>query len=338
MFRHMPRSYSQGGGSSLRHRLAERIRADGPISFAEYVEAALYDPEGGFYSRGQRLGLGGAFSTAPTRQPRFADALAAEVRACHEAFGSPADFALVEVGPGDGSLAVGLADRLGATVSRLVLVERAEGMRAAQERALAGAARRVAWASSPSEVEVDAGFVVANELFDALPFHLLEWPDEVVVGAADDERLREERRPAPSELAAALEAEVEPRPGGRYAVRPESSGVLLELAATVGRGRILVADYGGEGAEVHTGRDPVRTFVGGMSGADPLEAPGSQDLTADVDFGPLRRTAREAGLVELAFEPQEAWRERLAPGSSGLFDPPPRALAAFKVLLLEKPA
>jgi SAM-dependent MidA family methyltransferase len=338
MFRHMPRSYSQSGGSSLRRRLAERIRAEGPISFAEYVEAALYDPEGGFYSRGQRLGLRGAFSTAPTRQPRFTDALAAEIHACHEALGLPADFTLVEVGPGDGSLAAGLADRLGETVSQLVLVERAGGMRAAQEQALAAGPLPVTWASSTSDISAEAGFVVANELFDALPFHLLAWPDEVFVGATDDERLREERRPANSELAAALEAEVEPRASGRYAVRPDAPGVLLGLAATVGRGRILIADYGGEGEEAHTGRDPVRTFVGGMRGADPLEAPGSQDLTADVDFGPLRRGAREAGLAELAYELQEAWRERLAPGSPGLFDPPPGALAGFKVLLLEKHA
>ena len=83
----------------------------------------------------------------------------------------------------------------------------------------------------------DAGFLVANELFDALPFRLLEWPDEVVVGAGKDGRLREERRPATPELAAALQAEVEPRAGGRYAVRPDAPGVLLELAATLSRGR-----------------------------------------------------------------------------------------------------
>jgi hypothetical protein len=73
-----------------------------------------------------------------------------------------------------------------------------------------------------------------------------------------------------------------------------------------------------------------------MRGGSPLEAPGTQDLTADVDFGPLRTAAREAGLVELAYEPQEDWRERIARGSSGLFDAAPGALAAFKVLLLAR--
>jgi SAM-dependent MidA family methyltransferase len=332
----MPRSYSQAGGSSLRRRLAERIRAEGPIPFADYVEAALYDPDAGFYARGRRLGLRGAFSTAPTRQARFADAVATESLACHEALGSPAGFVLVEAGPGDGTLARALAERLTGVVSELVLVERAEGMRSLQEEALAASPVPVTWTSSAQGLCAEAGFVIANELFDALPFHLLRWPDQVLVGVTEEGQLREELRPAAAELASALAAEVEPRRGARYAVRLDAPGLLLELAGAVARGRILVADYGGEGEEVHTGRDPVRTYVGGMRGAGPLEAPGSQDLTADVDFGALRRAARGAGLVELAYEPQESWRERLAPGPSGLFDPASGALAAFKVLLLEK--
>lgn len=320
---------------SVRRRLVERIRAHGPVTFADYVDAALYDPDGGFYARGQRLGLRGAFSTAPTRQGGFTDAVAAEVRVCHEACGAPTDFALVEGGPGDGSLAAALAERLAGVVSRIVLVERAHGMRRAQEESLAGAPLPVAWAARPEEVREDAGFVVANELFDALAFRLLEWPAEVLVGADAGGRLQEELRPAPPELAARLEG-LEPRPGGRYAVRPELGAMLVALAATVRRGRILIADYGGEGAEVHTGRDPVRTYVGGMRGAGPLEAPGSQDLTADVDFGALRAAAHEAGIAELAYEPQETWRSRLARGAGGAFDPAPGALAAFKVLLLER--
>ncbi len=137
------------------------------------------------------------------------------------------------------------------------------------------------------------------------PFDLLQWPDEVLVGRAAGDRLCEELRPAPPELAAALRAEVEPRPGGRYAVRPQAPAFLLGLASMLSRGRLLLADYGGKGLEVHTGRNPVRTYVGGLYGAEPLEAPGSQDITADVDFGPLRRAARAAGLTELAYEPQE---------------------------------
>jgi SAM-dependent MidA family methyltransferase len=321
---------------SVRRRLVARIREGGPLSFAEFVDAALYDPEHGFYAGGRRLGLRGAFSTAPTRQSRFAEAVAVEIRACHEALGTPDDFALVEAGPGDGSLTVALVEQLGGTVSRVVLVERAAGMRAAQVRAAEAAGVQATWAASPAEVRVGAGFVVANELFDALAFHVLEWPNELLVTADENGRLMEVLRRATPDLVGHLTREIAPIPGRRYVVRPEASAFLIALASTIERGRILVADYGGEGEEVHTGREPVRTYVGGMRGSSPLQAPGTQDLTADVDFGPLRAAARTAGLVELAYEPQERWRERLAPGAAGVFEPPPGALDAFKVLLLER--
>jgi SAM-dependent MidA family methyltransferase len=319
--------------TNLRQRLVEWIRESGPLTFADYMDAALYDPQGGFYARGQRLGPRGAFLTAPTRQPTFADAVAAEVRACRSELGLDR-LVLVEAGPGDGALAASLAEKIDG-LERIALIERAAGMRAVQEEALAGVDLPVEWFSAPEELEPVDGFLVANELFDALAVRLLEWPDEILVGAGEDGMLTEVHEPAPPELAEALRAEVEPREGSRYAVRPEAGAMLGRLARVLRRGRLLVADYGGEGAAVHTGRDPIRTYVGGMRGAGPLEAPGNQDLTADVDFGELRRAARELGLAELLYEPQETWRVRRAIGEGALFEPPAGALAGFHVLLLE---
>jgi SAM-dependent MidA family methyltransferase len=161
--------------------------------------------------------------------------------------------------------------------------------------------------------------VVANELLDALPVHVLEPPHEVLVGA-DGERLVEERAPAPAGLLELLRASgVEPRPGARYAVRPGIDGLLAELAAALDPGRLLLVDYGGEGAEVHDGRrPPVRSYVAGQPGGDPLLAPGRQDLTADVDFGHVRRVAAALGLRELRWSHQADWLE-----AHGASLPPP---------------
>jgi SAM-dependent MidA family methyltransferase len=134
--------------------------------------------------------------------------------------------------------------------------------------------------------------------------------------------------------------------GGRYAIAETAPALLRSLAAAVGRGRLLVLDYGGSAAEVHGGRDPVRTFVGGHPGGEPLQAPGSQDLTADVDFDVLRRTAADLGLRELTYASQAAWL-----ASHGAVVPPlatrddegwrlARLLdpgLPFQVLLLERP-
>jgi NADH dehydrogenase [ubiquinone] 1 alpha subcomplex assembly factor 7 len=287
-------------GPSLARRLRARIVSEGPITFAAFMDAALYDPEGGFYARGSRLGRGGAFSTAPTRHPAFADAVADEARQCSAALGDPDAFAIVEVGPGDGSLARDLAERLPG--GRIVLVERAEGMRRAQEQALAGLP--VTWAAAAREVRVEAGLVVANEVFDDQPVRLLEPPHEILVGVDESGGFRETRRPASPEL---LALAPEPRPGGRYAVRPDAPDLLAAIAGTVRRGRVLIVDYGGEGAEVHRGREPVRTYVGGVRGGSPLQAPGRQNLTADVDFAQLRRAAAALGLRELRYSTQGDW-------------------------------
>ena len=129
-------------------------------------------------------------------------------------------------------------------------------------------------------------------------------------------------------------------------MRPGLDALLAELAAPLERGRLLLIDYGGEGAEVHDGRRaPVRSYVAGQPGGDPLHAPGRQDLTADVDFGHVRRIGAGLGLRELRWSHQADWLE-----AHGAALPPPAErndddsrLAGlldrrlpFRVLLLER--
>ena len=293
--------------AGLADRLRRRIAAEGPITFAAFMEAALYDPRDGFYSRGRPLGRKGAFATAPTRVPLFAEAVAGEIP--ESDLGCPA---LIEAGPGDGTLAAALAARLAGSVSRIVLIERAAGMRRLQERALAVAQVPVEWVETPEQVRVPFGFLVANELLDDQPAHLLEPPDEIRVGLTPERRFAEVRWQAPPELLARIPNAT---PGRRYAVSPAAEGLLRRLLRTIGTGRLLVVDYGGDPP---TGSDPVRTYVGGRRGGDPLQAPGSQNITADVDFGALRRAARAEGARELAFGRQADWLTR-----HGAYVPPP---------------
>jgi SAM-dependent MidA family methyltransferase len=76
----------------------------------------------------------------------------------------------------------------------------------------------------------------------------------------------------------------------------------------VRRGRIALIDYGGVGVEVHDGRrPPVRTYIGGQQGGDPLQAPGTQDLTADVDFGALSAAASAVGVEVEQLVTQPIW-------------------------------
>ena len=269
----------------LASRLRERIRADGPLRFDAWVEACLYDPDGGFYARGARLGAGGAFSTGPTLHPAFAAAVVAEAAEAGVE-------RVLEAGPGDGSLAAALVD----AGLEVVLLERAEGMRALQRERLGDTVR---WVGDVTEAAPFEGLVVANELLDALPFRLFADGVEVHVGLVGDR----------------FTAGPEPSPRARRTIeRPSLEPLLRDLAGALGRGRLLLIDYAAAPGDP---RDPVRTYIGGQHGGDPLQAPGTQDITADVDFAEVRAILAAAGLQVVADEPQAAWLRRRG------IEPPP---------------
>ena len=294
--------------SGLRQRLVERIRANGPLTFAQYMEAALFDAESGFYTRGPGIGQGGHFATAAMAHPAFAAAIVAEAAATWEEIGQPKRFRVTEAGPGTGGLArrvsEGLAER--GIPHELVLIELSRGLQERQREALAGVEAR--WVEHPAELKPASGFLYANEVLDALPVRLLQWPDEVLVNADPNGRLIEALRPAEPAITRLLTGQVEPRDGARYAVRPGMLPLVASLVGSVRRGRIALIDYGGVGTEVHDGRrPPVRTYIGGQQGGDPLQAPGTQDLTADVDFGALSDAAPSVGVEVERLVTQPAW-------------------------------
>src|SRR4051794_28006765 len=156
----------------LAEALRERIAREGPLGFGAFMEAALYDPEHGYYARGARIGRGGGFTTAPVAPPLFAEALAAELRALHERLGRPAPFTVAEIGPGTGALAARLAALLADLRLDLVLCERAAGM-LEQARAAVPAARL----ATVETLHPLTGAIVANEVHDACPALRLRWPN-----------------------------------------------------------------------------------------------------------------------------------------------------------------
>ena len=294
--------------SSLRERLVERIRAHGPLTFAQYMEAALFDPESGFYTRGPGIGQGGHFATAAMAHPAFAAAIIAEAAATWEALGRPKQFRLTEAGPGTGGLARRVREGLTSqgVPHELVLIELSTGLQARQRETLAGIEAR--WVEHPAELKPASGFLYANEVLDALPVRLLQWPDEVLVDADASGRLVETLQQAEPAIARLLSAQVEPRVGARYSVRPSMLPLVASLVGSVRRGRVALIDYGGVGTEVHDGRrPPVRTYIGGQQGGDPLQAPGTQDLTANVDFGALTDAAKAVGVEVEQLLTQPDW-------------------------------
>lgn len=288
----------------LAARLRERIAGSGPISFSAFMESALYDPEDGFYARGAALGARGAFTTAPIASPFLARALASDLRALWVRLGRPDPFTVAEIGPGDGSLAAGLAAELSGLPLDLVLCERAAGM-LAQARAKVPAARVV----ELGRLTGVCGAIVANEVHDACPAHRLRWPHELLVGVGADGRFGLVTGPPAGTLGdALLAAGVEPRPGAEYEVAPAQAELQQVLARALARGAVIALDYGEAGRGRYERPVPrLRTYLGGMAGGDPLAAPGTQDITVDVDFGAVRAAGEREGLRTTFDASQPEW-------------------------------
>ena len=197
----------------------------------------------------------------------------------------------------------------------LVLCERSAGL-AAQQRARLPRARHVPL----DELEPVTGAIIANEVHDACPAHALRWPDELLVAVDDRRALRLDRRGVDAREPAGdrRRSGAVPADGPRAAGRAGAGRAADEARRLLARGALYVFDYGEAGPERYLRRVPrLRTYLGGGPGGDPLSAPGSQDITVDVDFGALRSAGEAAGLRTVVDEPQPAWLRRHGASTGG---------------------
>jgi len=326
----------------LTEKLADRIRRGGPITFAEFQDAALYDPETGFFTTGGGAGrVGGDFVTSPEVGSLFGTLVARYLDGAWRRLGEPDPFVVVEAGAGRGKLAADVLSAVPACAPalRYVLVERAAILRTEQRRLLRiepadealGPVLRsadpdeddeLAPGTGPIVASIDElpgiafeGVVVANELLDNLPVRIVERSDgrwvEVRVGLAGDD-LVEVLIDADPGLAAEADVVAAAAPlevGGRLPVPTAIADWLATVAGVLRRGEVLLVDYAGDGAGLAARgqRQWLRTYRRHDRGGDPLVAPGSQDITCDVPLEYLRSTAIRAGFVVAEESSQAAW-------------------------------
>lgn len=278
-------------------RIRAAIAARGPITFAEFMAEALVGPEG--YFAVPPVGPDGDFLTAPHVHPVFADLVRFALDDLRRALGAPDPFRVVELGAGDGTLLdavrAGFRDIDGIAVD-VAAVEASPGAREALAR------RGITAVAALDDLPpTDPTVVVANELLDNLPFRWLRRTEDAFVEirvAAEGDRFVEVEAPCEPDLAA-LAGDVPV--GGDAFVSPAALALVDALAAWLGRGAVLLVDYGWAdrpAGEAHGFRDHRPTD-------DVLAEPGRRDITAGVDFGAITRRARERGLVVLGEARQE---------------------------------
>jgi SAM-dependent MidA family methyltransferase len=303
----------------LREVIADRIRASGPISFAEFMDISLYHPELGYYARAaQKTGRAGDFFTSVDVGPIFGELLAKQFAEMFRLIG-PRAFDLVEAGAGSGRLARDVLDSAQKhdpefyAAIRLSLVEQSPAARASQVETLGPHAPLLAHSSSALPEEIH-GVIYANELLDALPTHVVVMTEaglrEVFVdvqpstsaqGPRFVERFEELSTPRIAEYLSRAGAEM--RSGWRAEVNLRAQEWTKNAAASLRRGFMVLIDYGHDERELYDASHSAGTLTSYKQHsqlADCLQEPGETDITAHVDLSAVTRTAEHSGLDVLA--------------------------------------
>jgi SAM-dependent MidA family methyltransferase len=282
--------------------IREEIETHGPITFARFMDLALYHPRFGYYFAGrERTGWRGHFLTSPELDPAFAELWTEGFRRVWEACASPSRFEVVEVGPGEGSFAKAVLEHasgaFGAALSYR-LVERSAQARARQRELLDD--ERATWSESLEVVdEVPAGCVFCNEVLDNLPVHLIEGREdgvvELYVGASGDELTLVRAEPSSDEVESFF-AEP-PAPGARAEVGLEAVRFVRRAARCVIRGAVVLIDYGDD-ADGLLARPGGTLLCYSGSGVDDLvlDRPGTKDITAHANWTAVAEALRAEGL------------------------------------------
>jgi NADH dehydrogenase [ubiquinone] 1 alpha subcomplex assembly factor 7 len=256
-----------------RDALEAAIRDHGPITFAEYMEHALYGP-GGFYER-PPVGAHRDFVTSPHVHPVFGELLGTAVRDLWELLDRPAPLRIAEVGAGDGTLARQLLAALADIEPSFTAVEISAGARAAL-----GTIEGVRVAET---LEDTSEVVLAHELLDNLPFRVVRDGHEVRVGLDDRGRLTEVETELDGDLRAI----------GADGIVPVGALAFVDrLATAIPHGFALLIDYG----DVDAAGGEVHGYRGQRIVEDVLAHPGTADITAGVHLGLIAERARAAGL------------------------------------------
>ena len=271
--------------------IAARIRATGPISLAEYMQVCLMDSRYGYYATRDPFGTAGDFTTAPEIHQMFGELCGLALAQAWLDQDAPAPFALVEPGPGRGTL---MADMLRAMrqvpglhqAADVALIEASPHLRGVQRDRLGP----VTHLERIEDIGSKPLFLIGNEFIDALPIRQYQRTDdgwrERLVGLSDD-GLRMGLGPVvPLSQTGSVGDIVEECPEGAAFVEAAARHI-----ATNGGCAILI-DYGG-----WNGFGDTFQALRNHASEDPLAHPGQADLTAHVDFAPLAAAAIRGGAV-----------------------------------------
>ena len=312
---------------TLKEEFAHRVRTEGKITFAQFMDLALNWPRGGYYRGPSPTGAGGDFYTAPGAHPAFGALLCMQVYQMWRLLESPNPFWVVEAGAGNGllsrdvvSFASSLPNDFHRSLKYLCLdPSLGQGMKGGggtgvdpnplSAPPVYDEARIHPLATNGLPLAGVVGCIVSNELLDAFPVHVVEKRggqlQEVYVTLRDGCIVEEMDDPSTPALRFRLESVgIELVEGQRAEVNLAMASWLKQAAQALTRGYVVTIDYGREAAELYSQkrfRGTLTTFYRHTQTDNPYVRIGQQDMTAQVDFTTLKRLGEGLGLANLGY-------------------------------------
>lgn len=300
--------------------IRDHIRRHGPVSFAWFMEQALYHPEFGYYTSPRlRIGSQGDYYTNVSVGPLYGQLLASQLIEMWKLLGRPSCFTIVEQGAEEGRLALDILSALvqesteAAECVCYVILEPVPDKQQQQRANIESAfLDKVTWLTGLNDLESITGAFISNELVDAMPVHLVEyrnaaWLELLVDIAGEDFRFISSKIES-SELARAVEKIPFSVPSPyRTEVNLVALRWIQAVSKRLARGFVLIVDYGFPRPEYYK---PERTegtlscYSRHRRSYDPLVQPGEIDITAHVEFTSLAEAAEEASLKVAGYSDQ----------------------------------
>lgn len=309
--------------SSLKQKIIERIRSEGPINFETFMEMTLYYPGLGYYTKDStKIGRTGDFYTSPHLHSIFGAMIGKQMMEMWELIGRPEIFHVVEMGAGMGYLAKDMLEYLSGSKSndkrqkdifehlKYTIVELNLAVKTKQQELLSEFMDKVNWISNLNELESVTGCFLSNELLDAFPVRLVEMDNEIkeIYVSLNGDDFVEIKMPCTREVEEYFrEFGIELPKGFRTEANLKIKSWLKEVSNKLFKGFVLTIDYGYPAEDYYSedrNRGTLLCYHQHQINENPYQNIGEQDLTAHVNFSSLKKWGDELGLKTIGFCPQ----------------------------------
>jgi SAM-dependent MidA family methyltransferase len=298
--------------------IIQKIKEEGPISFHDFMEMALYYPGLGYYNRSQsKIGKSGDFYTSSSLTPAFGASVGKQLQQMWEYLGNE-NFTIVEYGAGTGTLCADILHYLKNNHQlyaqlRYCIIEKGAAMREVQKSHLK---EKVSWHENIGELNGFTGAVISNELLDNFSVHQVVMHDNLMEVFVDyKNEFVEVFKPANPELKNYFtELNVELPKGYRTEINLEAIDWINEISSSVQKGYIITIDYGDTSDKLYNESKRNGTLLSYNNhtiNENFYSNIGEQDITSHVNFTALQHWGEKYGLHTCGLTNQAGFLLRL---------------------------